>query len=47
MTKTFADAPHYNGDLLDNYIIAVQCGQTKAENGGLPEMMYVRLSEFR
>lgn len=47
MAKTFSDAPHYVGQISNEYLLGIQTGNTPSADGGLEQMMYVKASELR
>ena len=49
MGKPYANAPQFNGDILESYLIGIQCGQNKDGDtpSGLSQMKYVTVSHLR
>lgn len=47
MARTFSDAPHYAGQISNEYLLGIQIGNTPSADGGLAQMMYVKASELR
>lgn len=46
MGKPFANAPQFNGALIDTYILGIQVGQHK-NTDGLSEMKYITIDQLR
>lgn len=47
MARSFADTVHFNGRILNSYLIAVQTGNDTAADGGLEQMKYVLVGELK